>query len=421
MKLQELLNERRNVFAKLNDLRAETDATGKFTDEAKGAEFKRLDAEFVRLSGEIDEAQRSEAAEREHAARLAMMEADARNKPTGAPTPAADPAKSYEDVFWRYMGRSFERRLADDEMRLLETRGTSTQIGSDNSLGGYTIPQSFSNKLEVMMKYYSTISVFGSLDTSIGGTLKYPSLDDTSVNGAVIGQGTATTVSDLTFGNVLFSDYTVDSKIIKLSAELFNDNQVGLVEQILGTLLPERLGRAINSYITNGTGSSQPFGLTTVATTSALTSASATALTKAELMKAWYKLDKSYMEGPQAGWMMHNTILGYLRTLDLGNTDTVQLFSPAIIAGEPDRLLGKPVWINNALEAANATTGLPVTAKKHIYFGDFSKFVVRKIGGISMSRNDSLYWAERSIGFMGFQRLDSNLINANAIKLITQA
>lgn len=415
--LQQLHDERRNVWAQMNDLYAGGDG---LSDEAKKSEYRRLDGVYNDLSGKIQERQQALDIQREHAARAAAMERDIRDNKT-TPAPPENAQATYDQVFWRYMGRNPETRLNDEDMRVLQARGTSTQIGSTDSLGGYTIPQSFSYKLETMMKYYSVVTAFGSLDTPIGGTLKYPSLDDTGTTGAVIGQGTGTTVSDLTFGNVLFGDYTVDSKIIKVSAELVNDNQVGVVEQILGTLLPERLGRAINSYITNGTGSSQPFGLTTTATTSALTTSSATAITKAELLKAWYKLDKAYMDGPQCGWMMHNTILGYLRTLDVGNTDTVQLYSPSIIAGEPDRMLGKPVWINNALEAANASTGLPVTAKKHIYFGDFSKFVVRKIGGISMSRNDSLYWAERSVGFMGYQRLDSNLINANAIKLITQA
>jgi HK97 family phage major capsid protein len=161
--------------------------------------------------------------------------------------------------------------------------------------------------------------------------------------------------------------------------------------------------------------------LKTVVTNSALTTAGATAITKAELLRLRYSIDKAYSNGPKFGFMMHYTILGYLQSLDLGNSDTVQLFRPSNTPGVPDQLLGLPVWINNDLDAANGTTGLPVTAKKHIYFGDFSKYKIRRIGGVSLSRNDSLYWAERAAGFMGFLRIDGNLVNSNAIKYLLQA
>lgn len=261
----------------------------------------------------------------------------------------------------------------------------------------------------------------GIMPDEMGGTLKYPSLDDTGTSGAIIGQGVGGTVSDLTLGNVLFTEYTIYSKIIKMGLELMNDNRVGLVQHILGKLLPARLGRAVNAKLTNGTGTNEPYGLTTTVTNSALTTAGATAITKVELIRAQHSVDKAYRQGPKVGWMMHDTILGYLRTLDVGNTDTVQIFYPGLAVGEPDRLLGKPVFINNDLPAAHATTRLPVTANKHIYFGDFDNFVIRQIGAISLSRNDSKYWDERAVGFMGWLRLDSNLIQAQAIKSILQA
>lgn len=125
--------------------------------------------------------------------------------------------------------------------------------------------------------------------------------------------------------------------------------------------------------------------------------------------------------GPKVGWMMHYSILGYLRGLDLGNSDTVQLFVPSLTAGQPDRLLGLPVFVNNDLPAATGATGLPVTATKHIYFGDFDKYKIRRIGGISLGRNEHLYWAERAVGFMGWLRFDGKLVNTNAIKSLLQA
>ena len=421
------LHELQQVQAALRDVRAKRDPQGNFADSADKATLENNNKRFFELKQLIADFEVQEEQDRQALQiQLANEERQRTNQNTSHTGGNGD--LNYETVFNRWLTDTpGQSRLSADERRLLETRGvesrgTSTQIGSTDSLGGYTIPQSFSNQLEVTMKYYGNIlNVITILDDTIGGTLKWPSLDDTASTGAVIGQGTATTVGDLTLGNILFGDYTIDSKIVKMSNELMNDNRVGLVQQILGNVLPRRLGTAVNTYLTSGTGLSQPIGLTRTGLSSAFTSAGATALTQAELLKLQYSVDRAYREMPGAGYMVHDTILGYIRTLELGNTNTVPIFSPGIAVGEPDRLFGRPVYINNDLDAANASTLLPVTAKKHVWFGDFTSFVMRRIGGINLSRNEQLYWAERSVGFMGWLRFDSNLINANAIKYITQA
>lgn len=415
----QMLQERAKVWAELQDLRGKR-TDGKFTDPVTEAAARKASAEFERITGEIVNIQARDAANKEEARQAAAMEAQTRTTSSTNTTEKAN--VTYDESFWRWAASQRGAEVAESERRMLETRGTSTQIGTTNSLGGFTIPQSFSNTMETMMKWYGgMLEAADIMQDDIGGVLHYPSLDDTATSGAIIAQGVATTVSDLTIGNIAFGEYTVDSKIIKIGEELLNDNRVGLLQTVLGDLLPQRLGRPMNALLTNGTGTGQPYGLTTCVTSSALTTAAATAITKAELLRVRHSVDKAYSQGPKVGWMMHYSILGYLRGLDLGNSDTVQLFVPSLTAGEPDRLLGLPVFVNNDLEAANATTGLPVTAKKHIYFGDFSKYKIRRIGGISLGRNEQLYWAERAVGFMGWMRFDGKLVNTNAIKSLLQA
>jgi len=414
------LQERAKVWAELQDLRGKR-VDGKFTDPVTQSAADKANAEFERLTGEIINIQARDAANKQEIAQRAAMESQERSAGNTNHT-AENAALTYDSSFWRWAAGQRGAQLADNERRMLETRGTSTQIGTTTTLGGFTIPTSFANTMEVQMKWYGgMLDACGIMQDDIGGTLNYPSLDDTSTTGAIIGQGVGTTVSDLTIGNIAFGEYTVDSKIIKIGEELLNDNRVGLLQTVLADLLPARLGRATNTLLTTGSGTSQPYGLTTSVTNSALTTAGATAITKAELLRTRHSIDKAYSQGPKVGWMMHYSILGYLRGLDLGNSDTVQLFVPSLTAGEPDRLLGLPVYVNNDLEAANGTTGLPVTAKKHIYFGDFDKYKIRRIGGISLGRNDQLYWAERAVGFMGWLRFDGKLVNSNAIKYLLQA
>lgn len=416
MELLQVQQELDQLTGILRDIRAKRRADGTFEDPLVQVQLDANNKRFLELTKLRTDLQIEQEQKR------ALIEQETEGRAKTRQENSGDQSLTYDAAFWRWATQHPERRnLTPEETRMLETRGTSILVSSTDSLGGYTVPQSFSDTLETMMKWYGGWSAFGDMPDVIGGTLKYPTLDDTGSTGNIPGQGTASTVLDLTFGNVLFTDYTVDSKIIKISEELMQDNRVGLVQSIMTDQIPRRLGTAINTYLTNGTGTNQPYGFTTTVTNSALTTAGGTAITTAELLRVVYSIDRAYRDN--ASWMMSDTILGYIRTLEIGNTNTIPIFTPNgnVVGQEPVRLFGYPIYINNDLAAANSSTRVPVTATKSVYFGDMSKYKVRRIGGINMSRNDMLYWAERSVGFRAFQRIDGNLINANAIKYLLQA
>lgn len=417
---------RKNVAA-LEDIKKRRNEDGSFPADIR-EQIDRNNAEYEKILADLDTEKALEAREKD----AALMDFRTRENSTGAPK-TGEPSTTgatYDQVFWRYMMRTDSNQkpsFTPEEARMLETRGTNTQITTTDSLGGYLVPQQFSNELENMMKYTSNMMDYCRVidDTGKGGgTLEWPTGDDTSVTGNIntaANQAAQRTVSDLTFGQVLFNDWLIDSNIIQVSRSLMQDERVGLLQNILATDLAERIGRKANSVWTNGTGTNQPYGLTVASTSSALTSASGTALTAAELIRAQASIDYSYQRSAKSGWMMHQTVRAYLRTIDF-STSTSHIFIPGNLAtGEPEQLLGWPIFINNDLAAVTGATGLPVTATRHIYLGDFSKFVIRKIRNVSIERNDYLYWDHLKVGFMGWMRTDSNLINQNAIKSILQA
>jgi len=421
-RLEQLQKEYTDNLAALKDITAKRSADGSFPSDVQ-EQILRANKDCDRILNEM----KAEKALEKRLADEVLQEFHARPERTS--TTSESRQITYEDVFWRHQTRPIrtDGNFTDEEKRMLETRGTSTQITTSDSLGGYLVPAQFSNRLENMMKWYANMMQFCTVwdDTaSGGGTLEWPTGDDTASTGNIntaANQAAQRTVADLTFGQVLFNDWLIDSNIIKVSRSLIQDERVGLLQNVLSENLANRLGRKANSVWTNGTGTNQPYGLTTTVTNSAGTTAGATAITKAELVKFQSSIDYAYQVNPKTGWMMHQTVLAYLRTLDL-TTDTTHIFVPGnIITNEPDRLLGWPIYINNDLPAVTPSTGLPITATKHIYLGDFSKFVIRKIRDVSIERNDYLYWDSLAVGFMGWMRTDSNLINANAIKSILQA
>lgn len=427
-RLEQLQQEYEKNVAALKDITAKRDADGKYPPDVQ-EQIKRCNDDFNRIRTEIEAERIAEGLAKEQAL-MEFQERTANTSNTQAPEFRQTPNITYDQVFWRHMMRydsAQPAQMSQDERRLLETRGTATQITTSNTLGGYLVPQQFSNELERMRAWYAQMSDYCRVldDTAMGGgTLEWPCLDDTASVGNIntaANQAATRTVADLTFGHLTFGDWLVDSNIIKLSRSLIQDERVSLLQSELANVLAERIGRKTNDVWTNGTGTNEPYGLTGSGISTGLTTAGATAITAAELIRAQATIDYAYARNPKSGWMMHQTVLAYLRTLDF-TTSTSHIFIPGnLAAGEPDMLLGWPIRINNDLPAVTGATGLPVTATKHIYFGDFSKFAIRNIRNLAIERNDYLYWDSLSVGFMGWLRTDSRLLNANAIKCILQA
>jgi len=412
----QLKEQQAATFKQYKTLAEKRGADGRFADSTDEAAFRKCADDLDSFEERILEAEKHEMRLKKMIEAEQVDEKLLRDKHDAGEH--SEKRMSYEAVYGRWLTRAQNATLSPDEMRVLETRGTNTQITTTNSLGGYLVPQSFSNQLEAMGLWSGGMMENCQIyDDTMGGTLPWPTADDTSVSGTISGQGTAATVSDITFGNVLFNDYTIDSNIVKIAKELIRDERVALLQTVLAEQLAGRLSRKANSVLTNGTGTGMPYGLTVASTTVGKTTALATAITPSELVDLLYSVDKYYSTGAKVGFMMHRTTLAYLRKLDF-TTNTTHLFADRVIAGEPDMLMGYPVFINNDLPSISSA---PVTNTKYIYFGDFSKYVIRRIGGVTIDRNDSVYWVNRTAGFMGWMSLDGNLLNQNAIKSLKTA
>ena len=97
-----------------------------------------------------------------------------------------------------------------------------------------------------------------------------PTLNDTSNEGAFTGALVQTTETDPTLAQVLLDAYHYTSKKILVSVELPQDSAINVAE-VIERLLGDRLARITNRHFTVGTGSSQPNGLVTAATSSGIT------------------------------------------------------------------------------------------------------------------------------------------------------
>lgn len=298
-----------------------------------------------------------------------------------------------------------------------ERRGTSVIAGeTSTTYGGYLIPTTLWTELERRMKLFGgMMQACRVINTEYGGTLNWPTNDDTSATGQWLAEprSSALTVEDTTFNRVQYSSYTWGT-LAKFTIEMFQDEQVNLLMEQITDIFSERAGRALNAGFTTGSGSGRPTGLLT-STSAGKTAASATAITKAEIIDLVHSVDPAYRTGPKVGFMMNDAVLAYVRKLDFGSTNNDPLWQPSYTAGVQDRLLGFPVYINQDMDSTVAAT------KKTMVFGDFSKYIIREVQRPSMYLMQERYMDELHKGLVMWCRYDGKLLNSNAIKHFLQS
>jgi HK97 family phage major capsid protein len=405
IKSKELREKRAQLIAQMEDINKRSDAGGLLSSEDQ-QQFERLDQEQERLKV---------AAEREERMADFAAQKEARNVKTDQkPNGEKDAKKEYRAAFARMMRAKKAGDVSrEDEKILKEYRGTDTQKTSTTTLGGFLVPEEFSNELEkYQLQFGGMLDAARVIMTGSGADLPWPTVNDTATTGAIITEGTADTVSDLTFASKTLSAYTYTSKVIKVSWELMQDSFFNL-ENLIAEIAGERLGRALNAHFTTGTGSSQPNGVVT-ASTLGKTAASATAITRDELVDLLHSVDPAYRMSPNARWMFNDSTLSAIKKLSFGSADDRPLWQPGIQVGEPDRLEGFAYTINQ--DMASIATG-----NKTILFGDFSKYVIRMVNGIELVVLRERYADERVNGFFAYQRADGELINTAAVKHLIQA
>jgi HK97 family phage major capsid protein len=281
-----------------------------------------------------------------------------------------------------------------------EARDNSMKLGT---AGGYTVAPEFMATLErAMLSFDGVRQVADVMRTSTGAPMPWPTTNDTSNEGEMLEENTAGTTTDPTFGTVTFGAYKYGSKPMLLSNELLNDSAFNLAEVVF-SMAGERIGRRQARAFTTGTGSGEPLGCA-VGSTSGRSATSATAISVDDLFALKRSVDPAYRSDPSCAFMMHDTILGVITLLK--DNQNRPLFTESFRDGDPDRLLGMPVKINQNMDSTMAST------KRTVLFGTWSKYKIRDVGAVRFRRLDERYAEKDQVGFLAFLRSDGRILDA---------
>jgi HK97 family phage major capsid protein len=78
---------------------------------------------------------------------------------------------------------------------------------------------------------------------------------------------------------------------------------------------------------------------------------------------------------------------------------------PGLTSGAPDTIFSYPYVVNQSMPQVAA-------AANTILFGDFSKFVMRRVKDLAIMRLDERFADYGEVAFVAFSRIDSNLVDA---------
>ena len=440
--LKQKREERAAIHAKVTELLKNPSSTETRSKvDTMLADIETLSADIARI---------------EKADRLAAEISGTRSSTAVSAEPSADGAKEYRKAFFEYLrhgqpGNTHSKRGgADPESfrRLTEAQaaieaapveqrdqlaGTQSITYTEGSVGGYFVPAGFVYDVEKATKYFAPLldgSVIRTLETATGQVLPYPTSNDTQNAWTLVGealqvsdqgtnvnyptQGSAPTgqPGNVLLGHINFNAYKGTTGLVRVSLELLQDSAFPL-EAFLTEAFAIRLGRGYEYYLTNGTGNNQPTGILpaiaasgAVPVTAAGSSANdgssntgANSIGYQDLVNLIHSVDPTYRRG--AKFMLHDSTLRFLKTLldKFGRP----LWVPSMKEGEPDSLCGYPVVINQSFPqiAASETT---------VAFGDFQKFIARKVKGLQVLRLDERFADFGEVAYIGFSRIDSNYV-----------
>lgn len=304
---------------------------------------------------------------------------------------------------------------AEDWAHIRNTMSTTT-----TTEGGHTVQTDIAATIIDALKEYGGMrSVATILPTSDGRPLSFPTSDGTSETGEWIAENTTATAADPSFGTRSLPVYKASSKVVAIPFELLQDSSVD-VEAFVRGRLAARLGRITNTGYTVGTGTAQPTGLITAATTgvtAANSTSQVTAVTYASLVDLIHSVDPAYRNMNNCGFMMNDASVKVIRKVVDGQSRPIFVpgYETGVPGGAPDTLLGHKVTVNQdmAVMAAGA---------KSIAFGDFSTYYIRDAMSMEMFRfTDSVYTKLGQVGFLAWLRSGGNLLDVGAVRLFVNA
>lgn len=358
--------------------------------------YKTMEDEITELTNEIHRMERREAIEAEL------------EKPVSKPI-IENPMNGRMDNSEIKTGRaadSYKKAMLSALRSNFRNVSNVLQEGVDAD-GGYLVPEEYDTRLIDGLKDENIIRKLGHTITTSGE--RKINIAATKPAAAWIDEGEALTFSDATFSQINLDAHKLHVAV-KVTEELLYDNAFQLENYIIEEFY-KALANAEEDAFINGNGTGKPLGILAASGGAevGVTTASATAITADEVINLVYSLKRPYRKN--AVFILNDQTIAALRKLKDGNG--AYMWQAALVAGEPDKLLGYPVYTSAYMPTIEA-------GAKTIIFGDLSYYNIGDRGSRSFAELRELFAGNGMVGFVAKERVDGKLVLPEAIKVLQQ-
>ena len=268
--------------------------------------------------------------------------------------------------------------------------------------GGYLLPQEMHDEIITALTQENVLRQISRVVTTANDRRLV--IQATPPTAQFVSEGQQITLSSETFDSKVLGAFKVAAGV-SVTNELLSDSYYD-IQQHLQIEFSKAIGAVEESAFLNGDGNGQPLGIlpqmqsdssTTITTTGAAISAD-------DIMNLSYKLKRPYRKN--ACWLMNDSTLAAVRKLKDNNQAFI--WQPSYAQGEPDRLLGYPVY---------TSAYLPEIASGNIavLFGDFQKFVIGDRGEKVFRPLHELHALQDLTTFLMIERVDGVLSDSLAV------
>lgn len=388
--VQRQIDERQKVWHEAKALLDGASAESRDLSSEESATYDRLMGELDNRARVIEQFKQDMEREESRSEAIAGLEAQAR--------PLEDSSVQTDaDVLRALM--SGERRSAK-----FESRNTLTKSST-----GAPVPTSFYDKVVAILTYISPLmDAATKIRTASGEVLQIPA---TSSPGTALikAEGAAIVEGDPVFtalsSNQLSSFKA--SQLLQVSRELISDS--GLSGPDLLGFLAEQIGTSmgvlIDNKLTLGTGTVEPNGIVPAAGSGV--TGGTYAPTADNLIDLVYSVNAAYRNRPAVAFLASTSAIQAIRKVK--TTTNEYIFEPNYQVGQPDRLLGYPLYESTQMAAVGS-------AAKSVIFGDMSQFYIREVGAMELARSDDFAFSTDLVTLRATYRFDSRLIQTSAVK-----
>jgi HK97 family phage major capsid protein len=357
--------------------------------EAAEKEARGLSAEDQQKLGKIETEIDQRDAAIETAQKLADREARAYEAAKDSPVPTSE-VRGDNDILRAIANGEIRSHVFGSEKRTL--------VSSDN-----TVPKSFYDQVFSLARLAGPmLQVSQVINTTSGESLTIPTL--TAYSTATIkGQNVAISDSDPTFSSITLGAFKY-SFLTAISNELLTDAGFD-ISALIAEQAGNALGFGINAGLTVGTGTVEPTGIFTTGA-SAVTGGTGVggAPTYENLVDLLYALDGQARILPGVGWLMSKSGLAAVRKIKDGSGAYIWT-AGNLINGQPDTILGYPVYENPAAAAVG-------TGNFSIGVGHLPSYKARLAGGIQVAQSGDYAFDKDVTTFRVTARVDGNLTHA---------